>query len=162
DARLAFDPCHHLGRVRQLRYPFRADEAGGLDAAQAGGREPVHQRDLVRGGDHRRLVLQAAARGDLDDADEVAHAASAASPTTTSTASASTKSPATARSAATVPARGALTDSSIFIASITSSSAPASTCWPASTRTTTTRPGIGARTWPSPAVSSPPARSLAM
>src|SRR5690606_616049 len=118
---------HHFRSVGQLRHPFRADEAGRLDAAQAGGREPVDQGDLVGGGHHRRLVLQAVARGDLADAHAVAHAASSASSTCTSTASASTKSPAAARNADTTPSRGALTDSSIFIASITSSSSPAAT-----------------------------------
>src|SRR5690606_8566789 len=98
------------------------------DAAQAGGREPVDQSDLVGGGDHGGLVLQAIARGDLDDADEVAHACSSASSITASTDSASTKSPPAARTADTVPLRGALTDSSIFIASMTSSSSPACTC----------------------------------
>src|SRR5690606_25784706 len=74
DSRQAPDAGEHLGCVGQLRHPFGADEAGGLDAAQAGGREPVDQLDLVGSGNELLLVLQAIARADLDDADEVVHA----------------------------------------------------------------------------------------
>src|SRR5690606_18231704 len=144
-ARSAGDAGIDLGGVGQLRHPLRADEAGRLDAPQPGGGEAVDQGDLVGGGDRRLLVLQPVARADLDDADRRLHAASAFS-SATSTASASMKSPAAARTSATVPARGAFKLSSIFIASITISSWPASTTSPAATRATTTRPGIGAST----------------
>ena len=43
-------------------------EAGRLDAAQPGRRQPVDQLDLRGGRDGRLLVLQPVARADLDDA----------------------------------------------------------------------------------------------
>src|SRR5690606_25502453 len=159
DARATGDPGEHLGGVGQLRHPPGADEAGRLDALQAGGREPVDQFDLVGAGDHRLLVLQPVARADLDDAYVAgqggAHVSAPASARATSTVSASTKSPACAWIAATVPARGAFRLSSIFIASITITSWPASTVSPALALTTTTRPGIGATTLSAPAPAVP-------
>src|SRR5690606_41228852 len=111
----------------------------GLDRLQPRGREPVDELDLGGGGHDRLLVLQPVARAHLDDPDgrgQRAHA-SAAGPgsSTASTASASTNSPSAARISAMVPARGARSASSIFIASITSTSWPSSTLSPAADRT---------------------------
>src|SRR3546814_6591536 len=163
DARLARDAGEHLGGVGELRLPFRTDEAGCFDALQAGGREPVDQFDFVGGGDEGLLVLQAVARADFDDADVSVHAGSdSTSASATSAASASTKSPATARTSAMVPARGAFRLNSIFIASITITSWPASTPPPVAALTTTPRPGTGATTFSAPAPAAPRScRSLA-
>ncbi len=59
-------------------------------------------------------------------------------------------------SSVTVPASGAVTACSIFIASTTTSGCPAVTCRPAATCTARTVPGMGDRT----VLSAPPARSL--
>ena len=65
-AGLADDAGHDGGVVAHLRHPLRADEAGDLDLAQAGGLQPVHQLDLDRRVDRLLLVLQAVARADVD------------------------------------------------------------------------------------------------
>ena len=62
--------------------------------------------------------------------------------------------PALADSADTVPASGAVTMCSIFIASTTATACPAVTCCPTATWTASTVPGMGERTVPS----APPAR----
>jgi len=69
--RASLDGGEHLGGVGQLRHPLRTDEAGRLDAEQAGARQPVDQFHLVGSGDEGLLVLQTVAWPDLDDADEI-------------------------------------------------------------------------------------------
>src|SRR5690606_38243248 len=76
-AGLPADTRVHLGRVRQLWHPLRADEAGGLDRAQPARGQAFDQGDLGRGRYQRRFVLQAIARADLDDAERRAHGVSA-------------------------------------------------------------------------------------
>ena len=68
-----------------------------------------------------------------------------------------TASPGAQCTAATVPAAGARSSFSIFIASSTTSPSPAFTSWPASTSTCSTSPGIGA--WTSRSAASAPASS---
>src|SRR3546814_6279811 len=109
--------------------------------------------DLGRGGNDGLLVLQAVAWADLDDADAGGQGHAQVS-SVTRLASASTNSPSAVRTVATTPSRGAFSESSIFIASITSNSCPCATLSPPATRTSTMRPGMGAATW-SPLPSAP-------
>ena len=69
--------------------------------------------------------------------------------TRNSRAPSATWSPTPAPTSVTVPANGALSASSIFIASSAPSTSPSATAWPSSTRTSSTVPGIGARIAPS-------------
>ena len=64
------DRGEHLLGVGELRDDVRAHEARDLDAAHAGAREPVDERDLVGGRDRLGLALEAVARADLADVDE--------------------------------------------------------------------------------------------
>ncbi|MNV49510.1 hypothetical protein D3C71_1414680 [compost metagenome] len=73
DAGAALDAGEDLGGIGQLRHPLRADETGGFDAEQAGGREPVDQLDLVGGADQLFFILQTIARAYFNDTDEVVH-----------------------------------------------------------------------------------------
>ena len=111
------DAGEHVGRIRHLRHPLRADERRHLDHRQAGRGQQIDERDLVRRGDRGGLVLQAVARADFDDGDR----ADGASWLRARSAPAR---PAPARRRgnsrrATVPSPGARTGSSIFIASST-------------------------------------------
>ena len=63
--------AQHLGVVRHLRHPLRRDEGRRLDRRQAGVGQALDQLDLDRGRDLARLVLQAVARADLDDAYDI-------------------------------------------------------------------------------------------
>src|SRR3546814_2400326 len=121
--------------------PLRADEAGCFDRSQASGRKVVDQLDLGRGGHDGLLVLQAVAWADLDDADAGGQCHAQVS-SVTRLASASTNSPSAVRTCATTPSRGAFSESSIFIASITSHSCPCATLSPPATLTSTMRPGL--------------------
>jgi len=59
----------HLLRIRHLRHAFRVDERGDFDPAQTCSDRAFYQGHLVGGADHRRLVLQAIPRTNLDDFD---------------------------------------------------------------------------------------------
>ena len=63
----ARDAREHLGRIRHLRHPFRADERRYFDHGKVSRRQTVHDLDLVRGRHERALVLQPVARSNLDD-----------------------------------------------------------------------------------------------
>jgi hypothetical protein len=54
-----------------LRYPFRADEAARLDGFEACASKPVDKLDFDGDGDDGFFVLEAVARADFDDADEI-------------------------------------------------------------------------------------------
>ena len=83
DAGLAADALQHLGVVGHLRDPLRRDERRRLDRRQAGVREPLDQLDLHRGRHLARLVLQAVARADLDDADRRHSSVTSSAPSST-------------------------------------------------------------------------------
>ncbi len=164
---------HQLGGVGELGHPLRVDEAGGLDDRQPGRDQPADELCLDVGRHQRLLVLQAVARTDLVDRDPLRQprdvirfarhgrrfddvtasglAARRRCSTRNSRAPRATCSPAVASTAATVPAKGAVSASSIFIASMAPSTSPSATAWPVSTRTSSTVPGIGAVMLPSPA-----------
>jgi hypothetical protein len=135
-----------LGRVRELRDPARADEAGGLDGRQPRGGEALDELDLDRRRHHGRFVLQPVARPDLDDP----HAGG-------SDISAALVRPDVHQhglgvDAVALGAQYALDDagdrrrsvSSIFMPSMISSGWPASTRSPARTLSATMVPGMGA------------------
>ena len=63
----------HLLGVGHLRHLARIDEAGDLDATQAGGQQPGDQLDLGGRGEDERVDLQAVARPDLDHFDLSPH-----------------------------------------------------------------------------------------
>ena len=128
-ARAPVDAANDLGRVGHLRHPARADERRHLDRREAGGGQPVDERDLVGGGDRRVLVLQAVARPDLDDPDVGSRrgSAGAAHAISRRPTPGCTSSPTRQATVATVPSRGARTASSIFIASSFTSTSPLAT-----------------------------------
>jgi hypothetical protein len=68
-ARLALQSRHHGGVVAHLRHPFRRDEAGDFDLAQARGRQALDELDLVHRVDVLLLVLQTVSRADIDQRD---------------------------------------------------------------------------------------------
>src|SRR5690606_27394016 len=74
-ARAFFDGGEYFGGIGQLRHPFRADETGRLDRAQARARQAIDQLDLGCRRDDCLFVLQAVARTHLDDAHASGHAA---------------------------------------------------------------------------------------
>jgi hypothetical protein len=104
------DAGEHLAGIRHLRHPARADERTGLDHRQAGGAEPIDERDLVGGGDDGVLVLQPVARAHFDD-EEVGAAVHGPGYSSTSTCPGCTNSPSRQWTADTTPSRGALIDS---------------------------------------------------
>src|SRR6185312_1409173 len=150
DPGFAIDTGIDFLSVRELRHPLRADETGRLDGLQATRRKAIDQFDLDRRRYHGLFVLQAVAGANFNDADMIGKHARAGSSNRwgrwemmpkrvdckrragtvpghsslnlISTVSASTKSPAAAPTCSTIPARGAFSDNSIFIASITSNS----------------------------------------
>ena len=153
--------AHQVLGVGELRAPTRVDERWSPRRSAAGREQPPDQLGLHLGRDQRRLVLEPVARSDLVDRDalgqvrrpdghrQLAHAppppARRARPRT-----ASRRAPPghrrRRRRRTTVPANGAFSDSSIFIASIMPSTWPSSTRSPSATRTSSTVPGIGATT----------------
>ena len=133
-------------RVGQLGHPLRVHEAGRLDDRQPRGGEPVDELDLGGGRDQALLVLQAVARADLVDRDRLGevgvrhdhrlpdHACASSTlgsttlgSTTNRVKPSATWSPVFALTSVTVPANGALSASSIFIASMTPSVSPSAT-----------------------------------
>jgi hypothetical protein len=64
-AGLQIQSCHYLGGIGQLRYPPRADKAGGFNNRQPAGRKPFDQLDLDGRGHDGWFILQAIARADL-------------------------------------------------------------------------------------------------
>src|SRR5690606_21859919 len=163
-----------VGGAGQLRHPLRVDEAGRLDDRQPGGDQALHERRLGRGRHDRGLVLQAVARADLPDRhlgradagrrmrgrtiDDPGHAPlpslapsiPAVGSTSIRTVPSATCSPTAAPTATTVPANGAVSARSIFIASIAPSRWPAETVSPTATSRSSTVPGIGAVMDPAP------------
>ena len=139
---LARDAGEDFGGIGELRHPLRADEARGFDRAT--GRSRTGDRSTRSSPAVGTSVFSfcSPSRGPTSTmrtrSSDITRSSSV-----TRTASASTKSPATARTSAMRPSRGALRLSSIFIASITRTSSPARTLSPARAFTTTTRPGIG-------------------
>lgn len=67
----ALYPGHDGGGIGKLRHPFRADEAGDLDALETAIGEQVHQLDLACRIDRLLFVLQAVTRCHLDYRDMV-------------------------------------------------------------------------------------------
>jgi hypothetical protein len=66
NARRSRDAGHHDRVVGHLRHPLRADVAGDLDLAAAGGLQAGDQFDLVSGAHRLRFVLQPVARAHFD------------------------------------------------------------------------------------------------
>ena len=114
------------------------------------------------------LVLQPVARADLVDRDllrELSGRDARLAPPRSPPRRAGRRAPPARRSrrrpTVTVPANGALSASSIFIASSTPSRWPSSTASPSATSTASTVPGIGAVRLPSPAAAPAPRRGRA-
>ena len=131
------EPGHQLLGVGELRHPLRVHEAGRLDDRQPGGDQPAYELRLDVGGHDRLLVLQAVARADLVDRDPLgqpriapasapAHHVRHQRPPRRRTAwhPAPPGRRPRRRPAVTVPANGAFSASSIFIASRTPSTSP--------------------------------------
>ena len=62
----ALQARHHLRVVGHLRHPLRADEAGDLDLAHAGGLQQMNELDLVRGRHRLLFILQTVAWTHID------------------------------------------------------------------------------------------------
>src|SRR2546428_383972 len=145
DSRPAPERAQDLRGVGQLGHRVRAHEGSGLDDRDARVREPLDEAHLRLGGEDAFLALQPVARTHLHDCEasrQPDHAESLSK--STSFCPRSTASPTLTRTPRTTPGAGALTGSSIFMASTITSTAPRSTRWPAVALTATTTPGSGA------------------
>ena len=110
-----------LAGVGELRHPLRVHEAGRLDDGQPGSEQALDELGLRLDRDDAVLVLQAVAGADLVDRDALGERQLIGSLHLEQQRLSATCSPAAAPTVVTVPANGALSASSIFIASSTPS-----------------------------------------
>ena len=146
---------HQVGGVGQLGHPLRVHEAGRLDDRAARPRAAGWTNSALAstGTSPSRSAGRRAdrPRRSVDAVGQRAQPSSRPPPPRRAAAPAPPARRPWHRPRSTVPAKGALSASSIFIASSTPSRCPSATASPSATSTASTVPGIGAVRLPSPA-----------